>query len=865
MPIHHLKDTVKRCVLYLFLFALGATSAPAQPLAPDSVTLAIAPEYDAVSRAHRFWFGENYRALWATPVQMRVFHLSQEKGGMKILKKGGGQQTRSLRLQDAAGNEWVLRTVQKDPGLALPENLRATVAKAIVQDQISASHPFASLVVPPLAEALNVPHANPEIVYLPDDPALGEYRREYANQVYLFEEREPLTARDTDNTEKVLEKLEDDNDNRVDQRLVLRARLLDLVIGDWDRHADQWRWVETEDEVGDMYRPVPRDRDQVFFVNTGVIPSIASRKWIMPKFQGYDKKIRDVKGLNFNARYFDRLFLQSLDEEAWREEIGLVQQTLTDSLVYEAVHRMPAGIYALSGDKIARTMIARRDNLEKVALDYYRFLAKTVDIPISDKRERVDINYTQADGSVAVTVHDLKKDDSNGRLLYHRTFLPSVTKEIRVYGRGGGDIFSVAGKEHSPIKVRVIGGGGKDDFRVEEGFRNSGRLLLYDRSDKENTFPKASLATIKASADTTVNDYEPNTYQYDILMPQVTAGYNLDDGVLLGAGFLYTKHGFRKEPYAARHRLMAGHALATKAFFFDYSGEFTDAIGKANLTVDVNGKAPNNTSNFFGVGNETEYVEVGDKPIRFYRTRYDFITSQVRLHRSLGEHFSINGGVAAQYYSNEADENNGRFIISYQEENPSEAIFSRKFFTGLVAGLEYDTRNNSLLPSRGVHWSTSLTGMQQLDDNREAYGQVQSAFSFYLSPGSSGNLVIANRFGGGATVGEPNFYQLLYLGGSNNLRGFRNYRFAGERMLYHNLELRLKLFDFSSYLFPGSVGLLGFNDVGRVWVKGEDSDKWHDGFGGGLYLIPAKLILLQGVIGISEDDVLPHVSVGFRF
>ncbi|WP_299826040.1 BamA/TamA family outer membrane protein [uncultured Pontibacter sp.] len=847
------------CIMLL----LGNTGYTQAHTTNDSITVAIAPEYDDVSKSHRKWFGENYRKLWATPVKMRVFNLSQEKGGMTILKQGGGQQTKSLRLQDADSNQWVLRTIQKDPELALPENLRATVAKTIVQDQISASHPFGALVVPPLAEAIGVPHANPEVVYLPDDPALGEYRKDFANQVFLFEEREPLEAEDTDNTEKVLEKLQEDNDNRVNQQLVLRARLLDIIAGDWDRHEDQWRWVEVEDEIGDLYLPVPRDRDQIFFINEGIIPKIGSRKWIMPKFQGFDSEIRDIEGFNFNARYFDRLFLIELDEEDWKREIAFVQQALTDELIQRAVRRMPANIYAESGDELVRKMIARRNNLGKTALAYYKFLAREVDIPLSDKHEHSELKYEE-DGSIAVDIYKIKKEGTKERLLYQRRFNPEITKELRLYGRAGEDVFTVTGSHNSPIKVRLIGGKEKDQFQVEQRFTSKGNLYIYDRSDKENILPDAGLARIKTAPDTTVNHFDPQSFKYNILMPQATVGYNIDDGVLLGAGFIYTKQGFRKDPFAARHKLMFGHALATNATFFSYNGLFTDAIGKSDLSIDLDGRAPNNTSNFFGIGNETEFIEEGSKPIRYYRTRYDFITAQLKLHKNISKNFLINAGFVAQYYNNDAADNRGRFIESYAEQNPQENIFSSQFAAGLVAGFALDTRNDALLPSHGVLWNTSLTALRQLDD-KENFGQAISEFSFYINLKENENLVLANRIGAGTTLGEPRFYQLLYLGGNDNLRGFRNFRFAGESMLYHNLELRLKLFDFTSYLFPGTVGLIGFNDVGRVWAEGGKSDKWHDGYGGGFYLIPAKLILLQGVVGFSEEDILPYVSVGFRF
>ncbi|GGG02616.1 hypothetical protein GCM10011323_04320 [Pontibacter amylolyticus] len=855
---------LKATILMLSFSLLNSMVSHAQEGAgADSVTVAIAPEYNQVSKPHTFWLGENYRNLWATPVKMKVFDLEQEKGGLKILKKGGGMQTRSLRLQDASGQEWVLRTVQKDPGLALPENLRETVARAIVQDQISASHPFGALVVPPLAAALGIPHAKPEIVYLPDSPALGEYRAEFANQVYLFEEREPTKAEDTDNTEKVLEKLQEDNDNRVDQQLVLRARMLDFIIGDWDRHEDQWRWVELEDSIGDLYLPFPRDRDQVFFTNEGVIPKIGSRKWIMPKFQGFDEEIRDINGFNFNARYFDRMFLSGLSESDWRAEIRTVQQTLTDELIQEAVRRMPPNIQALSGEEMALKMIARRNLLEQEGLRYFRFLAKEVDVPGSDKREIFEIDYKE-NGSVTVSLFKISKDDSKGRLLYQRTFDPEVTDEVRLYGRGGKDVFAVSGENKSPIKVRLIGGSGEDRFEVADNFPNRSRLHVYDRSDKENTFPDESRAKIHTAADSSVNAYDPRAFEYNLLRPLLTVGYNLDDGVLVGAGFQYTKHGFQKKPFAATHKVMLGHALTTNATFFNYAGYFTGAVGKNDLSLELDGRAPNNTSNFFGVGNETEFVEVGSKPIRFYRSRYDFITSQAKLHRNLGKNLRGSIGLLAQYYSSNASDNNGRFLVTYEEQNTREDIFTRRLSAGVVAGVELDTRNDAFMPTQGVYWNTTLLGVEQLDKDGR-FGQLRSEFSFYLNPQGNSNVSLANRVGGGVTVGDPYFYQLLYLGGNGNLRGFRNFRFAGEHLLYNNLELRWKLFDFTSYLFPGSVGLVGFHDVGRVWAEGERSHTWHQGYGGGLYLIPAKLVLLQAVVGFSEEDVLPYVSLGFRF
>ena len=84
-------------------------------------------------------------------------------------------------------------------------------------------------------------------------------------------------------------------------------------------------------------------------------------------------------------------------------------------------------------------------------------------------------------------------------------------------------------------------------------------------------------------------------------------------------------------------------------------------------------------------------------------------------------------------------------------------------------------------------------------------------------------------------------------------------------MLYHNLDLRLKLFNFTSYLVPGTVGVIGFNDLGRVWEKNEKSGVWHQGFGGGLYVLPGEVILIQAAVGFSKEATMPYISIGFSF
>lgn len=826
----------------------------------DSIEVSIAPEYDKVGKVHRNLFGTGYRKSWATPVKLKLFSLDKEKGGLTILQKGGGQQTASLRLKDASGKEWVLRTIQKNPEMALPYNLRKTIAKEILQDQVSAAQPYAPLTVPTLAKELGVPHADPQIVYVPESSALGIYNLDFANTVCVFEEREATSTDKTYSTPKVLEKLEEDNKNRIDQKAVLKARLLDLLIGDWDRHEDQWRWEKTEHKSKNYYSPIPRDRDQVYFISTGFLPAIISWKFILPKFQGFNATIRDVNGFMFNGRFFDRLFLTQLSRNDWDSISKVVQQQMTDEILEEAVKKLPAEIYKQTGPLILAKLKSRRNILRNEALKYYEFISKNVDIALSDKKEFIEIkNIDKRNLSVTVYAGTKKTD-----IIFQRTFSSKETKEIRIYGRGGKDIFTINGYKKNKIKVRMVGGEGNDSTYVHDSIRNRKNLVLYDNSRKANKVPSGKSIKLKLSEDADVNTYEPRSFKYNVLFPQAGVNINLDDGVILGAGFLFTKQGFRKEPFAARHRLIVGRALATNASFFNYTGDFTKFIGNNNLNITVNSRAPDNTSNFFGVGNETEFIKRGDQPIRYYRTRYNFITSHIRLEHKLGRAGKMYGGLMGQYYTLNSKDNQGRIIIDYTPMK-DEKVFTEKYFAGIIAGIELDTRNNTIFPTKGIHWVTDVNVLQQINDKDVRVGQITSRLSVHSSFKNYPRTVLSNRIGFGMTTGNPSFFQLMYLGGSQNLRGFRNFRFAGNQMFYHNLEVRAKLFDFASFLFPGSVGIICFNDVGRVWSKGIESTKWHDGYGGGIYIIPVELLLINVVVGVSEEGVLPYFSMGLRF
>jgi hypothetical protein len=861
----------KFLVVLTFCFITSVFVSRAQT-SKDSITIAIAPEYNNVGASHRFFLGESYRKLWATPVKMRVADLQKEKGGLKAVKLGGGMQTRSLRMVDPSGKEWALRTIQKYPEQGLPAGLKATIAKDIVQDQVSTNHPFAALVVPDLASALGLSYATPELIYVGDDPALGEYQKLFANAAYWLEPRSPFKE-NTDNTIKVQRKIQEDNDTRADQKLMLRARMLDFLLGDWDRHEDNWTWLEKKDkQKGEtVYIPVPKDRDKVFYKTSGLFPWILNHQWLKVHLQPYSENIRDVDYWSFNERYLDRYFLNELDEKEWQDVAVYVQTKLTPEIINKALRKMPDTIYKLNGAELTRNFSGRLQKLDSLTQHYYRFLSIYVDVPASDKREHFEVE-NKVNGEVRVTVYNINKEGKRGRLVYSRTFEPSTTKEVRLFGIGGDDIFDVIGKSDSKIKVRLIGGQGKDHFLVEQDAVN--KPYIYDSTTEQNLLPSGGTANFRLDKDTLVNTFDKKSFLYDRSGVLFNLNYNMDQGLQIGLGYIVEKQGFHKSPYASRHEFWANYSTGRRSFILDYVGDFKKAIGKNDVTVHANLLGPNNLSNFFGLGNETRFIDTEDffgennekreDGVSYYRNRYDYLNADVRLSRKLSKSFKVDAGVVGSFYTSSLSGNEERFFNDYNTENPEQQIFSNKYYGGLVAGWTCDTRDNISIPTKGVYWNTKFIGQQRIDNTVDRYGSLTTELRLFLNPGKSG-LVIANRIGAGAVIGEPAFFQKMQIGGVNSLRGFNTRRFTGDVMLYHNVDLRMKLFNFTSYLVPGTVGIIGFNDVGRVWEKGEQSGVWHQGFGGGLYVLPGEVILLQATVGFSKEATMPYLSIGFSF
>ncbi|MBC7874398.1 MAG: BamA/TamA family outer membrane protein [Ferruginibacter sp.] len=816
------------------------------------------------NRSNIVWMGSNYRKEWNTPVKAPVLNLATEKGGLTPIKKGGGKQTKSLRLEDANGREYTLRSIQKFiTDKTLPGDLQSQAAADLVSEGVSASYPYASLSMQPLADAAGVPYGKVRLVYVPDDPKLGEFRADFANSLATLEERVPASVDKVFDTEEVTAKLEDDNDNDVDQKALLRARILDMFVMDLDRHEGQWNWGAVDKDKGKTFFPIPKDRDQAFYINDGILPGFVKGRSLVPQLEGFKPAAKSITRFNFAARNLDRFFLNELTEEDWKSAADKFLTQMTDEVIDRAIAQQPHEIRNISGATIASTLKARRNNIVREVMEYYAFISRFVSISGSDKKELYDITRNE-DGSAVVQVYKIDKDGNQSSKMYERKFLPLVTKEIRVYGMDGQDKFVVHGN-NDKIKIRLIGGGGEDVFE------NTAKIgpMIYDKVDGGNKI--TGRFRNRMSNDSMVNSYDKLGYKYPFQSVFATIGYNPDDGLFLGPTFKYIRHGFRKTPYKTLHQFKVSYAFSTKALNALYHGEFISVFGdNTDLIADIDYKGPNATSNFFGYGMNSVYNKTQTGKFRFYRIRYDLGDFSLQLRQRLSKNFMLALGGIYQRYSMDAGDalNVKRNVVLNTVASGLDpaTVFKEQSYAGGKLSIILDSRDNLVLPEKGVNWVTNLIKLKGLKvPSYDNVTQINTDFAFYLNL-IKDRLTFANRTGGGITLGDGfEFFHAQYLGSDDNLRGYRKQRFAGKSKFYNQAELRLRLANFQTYLFPGALGIMAFVDAGRVWVDNDVVKKFASGYGGGFWFAPLRRLLITFSYAISSEDKIPLVGLSWKF
>ncbi|MGH7516138.1 MAG: hypothetical protein ACREOC_01530 [Gemmatimonadales bacterium] len=803
----------------------------------------------------RFLLGGGYRKLWETPIQVPVLDLRRFAGGLRAVERSGSRQTKGLKLVAADGREFRFRSVDKDPTRNVPDSLLTPTVSAVLDDQNSALHPAAAVTAAALASAAGIAHTAPIMVVLPNDARLGEFRKEFAGvlgTLEMYPEEGPgnrpgfMRYVDVVDTEKLAVRLNASADDRVDGRAYLAARLFDMLINDWDRHPGQWRWGTRDRTPPRTWVAVPLDRDRAFSDYGGALLRVARIR--ASKLAAFDEN-PSVAGLTGSAEELDRRLLAGVERPVWDSVAAALQARLSDAAIAASVARMPASYRSLSAESMKHRLRHRRDKLPAIATKYYEQLARIVDIHATDSDDVARIR--QLDGGAVEIALAARKGD--GKPYFRRRFSPAETREVRGYLHGGDDAVLGEGAVQSPIAVRVIAGDGRDRFGTDSV--RAANLRIYDGklTYGPDSVVEAALDRRPWSRGGGGRLEPPGTDHGSRFGPTGGANHGGPDfGTGFDLGFAWVQHGFRHQPYQRRVALSGGYSVGADAFAVMASADF--AVEESPLFWRVSAMASDLEHPwFYGLGNNTSRGASREENRLPHREYMGFL--EIGARRKL---WSISAGPIVKLSDTDGFPASVTGTTSLRGAGDYGQV-------GIRALAELDTRNEKAYPTRGVKLSFDAAAYPDLGDNERAFGGGEIKAATYLSAPLPLTPVLALRAGARHMWGPYPWFEAAFLGGRSTLRGFGHDRFAGDASVWGGADLRLRLARLAVVL-PMDFGVYGLADVGRVWLDGETFDRWHTGYGAGLW-VHALRPSLSGTVTLAWGDnrTVLYIGSGFHF
>lgn len=815
---------------------------------------------------YKLFFGPQYRVFWSKEIEVPVMDLSSHLGGLRPTKLGGGLSSNSLRVQDTIGREYILRSVKKDFRKLIPEETKKLVWIDFYADQNASAIPYGALMLKQLSDAVGIYHTDPTLYYLPHQAGLLQFNNKLTEGLYIFEKRpDGKLWRDKahfGNSDKivgtpdVLEKLADKKSHKVDQSWVLKSRLFDMVIHDWDRHEDQWRWASYKDQDGTTYRPIPRDRDWAFYKSKGLLYAVMNGFYIK-KFKTFKKELKDVQNFNLSAKHFDRFFLNELDWEDWEKEIKHLQSNLTPEIIVSSIEDLPKE----SRDEVIEEVVPKLNNrvktLHQYAKKYYKLLSKNLNITGSYDKDFFELTELQ-DNQIRVQ-HYVNKKGKGKIMKFERIISTELTKEIYLFGRSNDDELILNGNIES-VKLFFVGGSGDDKIT---SYIKQYNLTIYDEPEGiiyDNQHIKNGILT----DDIELNNYNYRHFRYDELIPTLSIGSTFDEGLWFGLGITKTNFGFKQLPYKNRHQLNLSIAPFTRnAFRVDYTGSYN--ISRRNnwfLDPSIYYHNPDYI-NFFGLENELSPVsnDRGFNWVKFKKFGTGLRFSNKLLSR-FEDNTHIHFTIGPSYESINLGQREDRVAAVY--DLPSETLDRWNHFAGADATLSIQSIDNPLYPKNGFKLLLNTAYTKQFSSGSTDFTYIKGDISLYLTPIESLSLILATKASYQQTFGNPLWYQQASAGVNNNLRPFRNDRFRGTRLFVQQTELRKELFTWNNRIFPFTLGINAGIDYAYVTNNASDNT-FHHGYIAGLSFNVLDLFLLNTNITQSEEEVLFNLSTGMSF
>jgi len=824
------------------------------------------------SKTYKFLFGDHYRSVYGTKVDVPVADLATLNGGLKPVISSGDNQSLSLRLEDSEGKFYEMRGLRKSSkqflqsaifkNTYIKDKLADTYVLDFIDDYYTTSHPYNSFILGSMSDALGLYHTNPTLVYVPKQDALGKYNETFGDELYMIEEhlgksQSNVTSlgkgQDIISTQNMLINLEKDEKYQVDAQMYLRARIFDFLIGDWDRHSDKWRWVEKENDGTIIYQPIAIEQDQAFAKIDGKLLSLVNRLNPLRHMQNFDEKFAKPRWITKSAFPLDRILLQNTTAADWNKAAEDVVKGITDEVINNAFNSLPTKIKNQYSQDIINILKVRRSKLVDFSHKYYKELFKYGIVSGTNKKDSFIIHTD----SKKLEISHIRNKQVGDTLTNRYTYYPSTTKEIWVYSLDDDDEIQVTGNK-SKIKLKLVGGRNNDTYIID----SKTKTKIFDYKSKTNTLDVSNNAKVVLKDQYALNQYDYRKAPLNILAILPDAGYNRDNGVMLGLNATYTMKKFNQNPFSQKHQFRLKYNFATSGVFTSYKGSFKDYSNTGFWIVEALATSSNFTRNYFGFDNSIVYNKESFKD-NYYRVR----TSQLEFKPSY-EWRGRNGSsflFGPTYESTKIEQTNNR-LIDEQLLTHLFDTYIRKHFLGARLKYQFENYDNDQEPTVGLGFMTTFGTRFYMEDFRKGHQYLNSKLNFVVPITNNKKLTWSSTYLFEKIFGaDYHFYQAASIGSNNGLRGYRQQRFIGNTSFVTSQDLRYKMQHITNGIIPLSYGIYVGYDTGRIWNNFNPDKTWYQSCGGGLWLNTLESFTAHAGLFSSKENILVSFGVGFKF
>ncbi len=825
-------------------------------------TVRASQKYDANS-VTRFFMGDGYRAEWSTPVHAPYLDISEYDGGLRPYAIGGGLQTMSIKFKSGTGKKYAFRVLDKQPEISLSDIARESVYRVIVQELITTMHPYGPLVANSLLDATDIIHIKPELFILQQHPSLDGIYQRFVGRIGTLEEKPSGKKKGREGfygADKVVSSfdmfisLRKSHKNKIDPMAYAKARLMDMLLGDWDRHEDNWKWAMFKEGDNKIYRPIPKDRDHVFSKWSGLIPNIAD--FAINNAEDFGEQFGNLRHLNFKARFLDRELSGEISLEDWLKASKYLQEKITDDIIDNAVSQLPVEVYSFHAEEIKQKLKSRRGDLDRFIKAYYKELNTDVFITGTNKSDFFQIKRKK-NGIVEIKMSHIKKDGSKGDPFFKRSLEPEIVQKVYCYGLDGKDKFEIEGNVSNSIKVRIIGGSDRDEIIDRSNVKGSGRLTQVYDSSSEDVVIKSKETIIKKPSLSA--QYDPYAFDYNWLIPGITLRRSSGNGFGFGGGVSYLIRGFNKPGFAKKWTFGGVYYPSLRAYRIDAGLTFRHFIGLSDLQLKSRYSTLYDKYPFYyGIGNDTKLIR--DRRRELNSIDYDFFDIEAGLLTTFAQKSTWTNSIV--FENHDVDNRDDGTIL-----DSSILGFGEVSYIGVRSKLNLDFTDNALYPENGSQFSLSFDGRTNFSGNLSS--NINSRFSYFktFDPGLKTTLIGSLHYK--QANGEPAFYHLSRLGSQSQFRGYTRNRFIDKYALLYNTEMRILLGTIKTPLIRFVVGVFGFYDGGRVWNDSSEfyEGEWNNSYGGGFFFAPGTTnYTLSFTLAWPEDNfTYSKLQLGFDF